>query len=256
MGKNLSQLRASVQAWYAIDAGDTDERLPVEVIDDLINWAIEDYLKRRESRFGEQSVAFQSTLYTPDYPLLTVAPNFSKPKKLWYLDDGKVTVIDWMDKDPFDVKYPYSSLLTIDGSGVLILAGGGVLQLEGGGQLQITGDIDISAALGAPLNWTLWEGNILLGPAPDSLLMFFLDYYGTTPKGGALATPTDSNLMTQQADQYVVFKALSGVSLFDIEDERVPLWEGKAAMLERAMDLEDSRQHISARGKSQSREPG
>jgi len=233
----------------AIDQEDTAERLPDPIANDLINWARSDYLRRRESRFGERSIPFQSTLYTPDYPQ---PADFSKPRKLWYLNEGKVVVLTYMDKDPFDVKYPYSSLLALDGSAVLILAGGGTLELVGGGSLALTGNIDIAAGLGAPAHYTLWEGKIVVGPAPNSAMMFFFDYYGL---GDDLSGDTDSNLFSNSADEYLVFKGLSGAALFGIEDERIPLWERRALILEAALDLEDTRQHTSGR-RSQGREPG
>src|SRR5262245_19272466 len=99
MGKNLTELRATVKAWIGIDEEDSDERLPDNVIDDLLNWAISDYLRRKESHFGENTTVFQTVIYNSGY----IYPDgFSRPRKLWYLNGGgKFVALTKLNKDEF-----------------------------------------------------------------------------------------------------------------------------------------------------------
>lgn len=253
MSKTLSQLRTSFQAWLSIDQEDGSERLPDAIANDIFNYVSRDYLRRRESRIGEYSVAFNAVANTPDYD---TPAGFSKPRKIWYIHQttGQVTVLTYMDKDAFDVKYPYSSLFSIDGAAALILAGGGPLLLEGGGTLDLTNFPDISGSLGAPDNYTIWRNKIILGKCPNASLIMFIDYYRTLPD---LAGDTDHDRFTDEAWEYLLFQGLVQAAAFgyEVESERMVFFEKQAAKFELSLDLEDARMH-SVGSQSQSREPG
>lgn len=253
MSKTLSELRESLQTWLTIDQEDGDERLPDLIATDIINYVSKDYLRRRESRLGEYSVAFNAVANTPDYD---TPAGFSKPRKVWYIapTSGQVTVLTYMDKDAFDVKYPYSSLFSIDGAAALILEGGGQLVLEGGGTLDLTGFPSITGALGNPDNYTIWRNKIILGKCPDASLIMFIDYYRTLPD---LEDDDDHDRFTDEAWEYLLFQGLVQAAAFgyEVESERLAFFEKQAAKFEMSLDLEDNRMHTVGR-QSQSREPG
>lgn len=253
MGKTLTQLRTSFQAWLSIDQEDGAERCPNSVANDIINMVARDYLRRRESKLGEHSTVLNAVANTPDY---TYPANFSKPRKIWYIDpsSSRVVYLDYLDKDTFDTKYPFSSLLTIDGAAVLILAGGGTLNLEGGGTLELTGLEDIANSLGLPTAYTMWRGKFVLGKCPDRTLVMFVDHYRMLPD---LVNDADTNRFTDEAWEYLLFASLVKAAGFgwDIESGRLEFFMKEMRAAEVALDLEDTRQHTVG-GKSQSTEPG
>ena len=244
MAKTLAELKTSILSWLAIDQdSDTEQRLSDVTLTDIINIVSRDYLRRRESQLGEQTFPFSTQLYTPDYAWPV---GFSKPRKIWYINAlGKITVVGYLDKDKFDVTYPDTSLLAINGSGALLLSGGGQLLLSGGGILLLSSTTQITAGIGEPVNYTLWAGSVVLGPAPDSVLTIFLDYYSLEGLTRFLS----------EAWEYLLFASLVKATEYGIEDDRVPIWEKEAARFEAALDLEDARQKTVPR-RSQSEEPG
>ena len=253
MSKTLLQLRTSFQAWLSIDQEDGSERCPDAIANDIINMVARDYLRRRESKLGEYSTVLNAVANTPDY---TYPENFSKPRKIWYLDPttSRVVYLEYLDKDTFDTKYPQSSLLTLDGAGALILAGGGALELEGGGELMLSGLIDLTNSLGLPTHYTMWMGKFVLGKCPDRELVMFVDHYRMLPD---LAGDSDHNRFTDEAWEYLLFASLTKAAIFgfDVESERLTFFANEAKKFEVAMDLEDVRQHTVG-GRSQSTEPG
>ena len=253
MSKTLLQLRTSFQAWLSIDQEDGSERCPDAIANDIINMVARDYLRRRESKLGEYSTVLNAVANTPDY---TYPANFSKPRKIWYIDPttSRVVYLDYLDKDTFDTKYPYSSLLTIDGAAALILAGGGVLALEGGGTLLLSGLEDIGNSLGLPTTYTMWMGKFVLGKCPDRTLVMFVDHYRMLPD---LVDDTDHNRFTDEAWEYLLFASLVKAAIFgfDVESERLTFFKNEEKRMEVALDLEDVRQHTTG-GASKSTEPG
>lgn len=239
----------------AIDQEDADERLPDEIAGDIINIVQRDYLRRRESKLGEHSEVLNAVASTPDY---TWPTGFSKPRKIWYLhpSTNKIVFLEYLDKDEFDAKYPYSSLASIDGAFALILAGGGTLQLEGGGSLILEGFPDISGSLGYPKHYTMWQGKFVLGPCPDATLVLFVDCYRMLPDLADNA-PNNENRFTREAWEYLLFASLVKAAEFgyEVEGDRLAFWEKEAARFERSLDLEDTRQVSVARA-SKSVEPG
>ena len=249
----FSELKSKFLAWLSIDQEDGAERCPDEVADSIINMVARDYLRRRESKIGEYSTVLNAVANTPDY---TFPTGFSKVRKIWYIDPttSKVVYLDYLDKDTFDTKYPYSSLLTIDGAAALILAGGGVLALEGGGTLLLSGLEDIENSLGLPTTYTMWMGKFVLGKCPDRTLVMFVDHYRMLPD---LVADADTNRFTEEAWEYLLFASLVKAAIFgfDVESERLAFFKSEERRMEVALDLEDIRQHTVG-GRSQSTEPG
>lgn len=228
---NFGQLKAAIQQWLAVDQEDDNERLPSTICGTLVNWVIREYLRNRESRFGEYSSTFPTVNLTRDYaePAL-----FSKPRKVWYVspDSGKVVILEQLNKDRFDALYP----------GSVVYSTGGPYTVSG---------VDTSLIVGDPEAYSLWAGKILLAKVPNRVITLFFDHWRYLAD---LSGDSDTNAFTLAADQYLLFKSLSLASMFGIEDERIPIWEGMAAKLEMNLDSEDGRRLQTGRA-SQSREP-
>lgn len=230
---DFAHLKNTLQSWYGIDQDDGSDRLPDPVASSLLNWAQKEYLRNRESRFGETGpYTFSTVVNQRDYILVS---DLSKPGSLYYFnpDNGTPTWIELITKADFDKTFP-----------------GSVAYATGGPY--VTPGFDSTTILGDPTKYTIWNQRILLGKVPNRVLTLFQDYWRYLPD---LVNPIDSNLMTQQADQYLIFKALAGVHLFGIDDDRVPMWEAAARQLEGNLDSEDIRRFVAGRV-SQSREPG
>lgn len=250
---NFGQIKSLLTKWLAIDQEDSDERLPADIAGSIINIVKRDYLRRRESKFSESSVAFSTESSTPDYLFPT---GLSKVRKLWYISPQttKIVTLSFVNKDQFDIKYPFSSLLTIDGAGDLILQGGGTLQLEGGGTLELSGATDFSQALGDPVEFTMWRGKFVLGFCPNQTIVMFCDYYKILAD---LVADADTDRFTDEGWEYLLFAGLVKAAEFgaDISEERLGIWQKEADKFESALDLEDTRQQMTSR-RSQSSEPG
>ena len=231
MSMTFAQLKAAIQQWLVVDQEDDDERLPEAVCGQLVNWTIREYLRNRESRFGETGTTFPTVALTRDYAEPT---RFSKPRKLWYVnpDTGNVVILNQLNKDEFDATYP----------GSVVYSTGGPYTVLG---------VDTSLIVGDPEAYTLYGGNILLAKVPNRVITIFFDYWQHLAD---LSAGGDTNSLTLTADQYVLFKSLSLASLFGIEDERMKTWETMAMKLEMNLDSEDGRRLQTGRH-SQSREP-
>lgn len=254
MTVTFEQLKIKIQEWLGVNEETDDERLPNSVCGDLINICSREYLRRRESRLGETTTPIGVSALTSAY---AYPQAFSKPRKLWYVNtDSAVKVVARLDKDIFDVTYPYSSLLSLPGAASLALEGGGELELEGGGVLLLESEIAglVAKEIGEPVNYTIWAGKIVLAPCPGRALIAFFDHYSVLADL-ANGASTNENRFTKEAWEYLLFAALVKASEFGIEDERAPLWMAEMRGQEIALDLEDSRQHTTGR-RSQSTEPG
>lgn len=232
MAKTFQQLKQAVRQWLVVDEEDTDERLPDAICGDLVNWAIKEYCRNRESRFGETGDTFNTVAQTRDY---SEPARFSKPRKLWYIhpDTGRVVTLSLLLKDEFDAKFPASVVFST------------------GGPYSIAGT-DTSLILGFPEAYMLWRRKICLAKVPDRVITIFRDYYELPVD---LSGSSDTNQMTEQAEQYIIFKALADAELFGIEDDRIPQWAKRAEQLQMNLDSEDTRRLSVGRTRG-SREPG
>src|ERR1043166_4385258 len=217
MSKTITQIAQSVQTWLGIDQEDTDERLPIAVALDMVNWARKEYCRNRESRFNENSDNFATVAQTRDY----VEPALGfKPRKLWYInpDNGSVKILQERNKDEFDAMYPSS----------VVYSTGGPYTVPGTNTSQILDD---------PESYALWGGKILLAKVPKRILTIFRDYWSLP----ADLSGSQEDNFTKSADQYLLFKALSNASAFGVEDSRIPMWTEMAMKLESNLDSEDAR---------------
>ena len=218
MGKTFLQLKDSLADWLGIDQDDGAERLPTAVRGDIINLVLRDYLRRRESRFGEKTDTFAFVASKKNYPLPT---NWSKPGQLWYTDPGNSETVIFLtyfaDKQLFDKKYP---------------------------------DATKEALL--PESYTIWAKEILIGKTPEQVITVNRDYYLYLTD---LNADGDTNRFTDEAWEYLLFASLVKATEFGLEDERLPIWIREMEKFEAALDSEDIRAKHVARV-SQSVEPG
>lgn len=232
MPKTFQQLKLAIQQWLGVDQEDGDERLPISICGDLINWAIREYCRNRESVYGEAQRFFSTVANQRDYSL---PARFSKPGQLYYFHptNGSKVTLALLQKQKFDERYP----------GSVAYATGAPGSIPG---------LDPSQILGDPEAYSMWAQKILLAKVPNSIITIFQDYWELPAD---LSADDDTNAFTIANEQYVIFKALEGAEAFGIEDERMGVWKEQAAKLESHIDSEDARRWVTGRV-SQSREPG
>jgi len=218
VGKTFAQLKTSLGEWLAIDQDDGEERLPATVRADIINMVMRDYLRRRESRFGEVTDTLATVASQKNYTLPT---GWSKPGQLWYTDPANAETVIFLrfysHKQEFDSLYP---------------------------------DATKEALL--PVAYTIWANEILIGKTPEQVITMNRDYFQYLTD---LSADGDTNRFTDEAWEYLLFASLVKASEFGVEDDRIGIWEAERSRLEAALDSEDIRAKQTAR-MSQSKEPG
>lgn len=233
MAKTFQQLKISLGDWLVVNdtPGQFDSvRLPESIRGDMINMAIRELLRKHDTRFGELSFNFDTVAavsvssYTAAYASATPAPGFSRPRSLWYVDptnSKNIVYLEFLEKIRFDLQVRTRGTLHPD-------------------------------QIGNPTLYTYWAGNFELGLVPGSALTIYGTCYRLLPD---LVNANDTNGVTEDAWEYVLFKALSMAEQFGIEDERIPAWEGRAEKLAMDLVVEHFRSLASAKTNSQSREP-
>lgn len=230
MAKNFTQLKAAIGSWLGVST----TRLPDAVRGDMINMVRRRYCRANESRFGEFSDTFQTDEEVRDYLL---PDGWSKPRSFWFMDpdDGSVNYLKYINKDTFDRRFPATGLF-----GVPAPMGAGTFGQDN---------------LGDPSVFTVWQGYIQLGLVPDRELTIYRNYW-RMPQD---LSETDPILLeddfTKHAWEYLLFKALSFASMFGIEDERIPIWEGQARDMEMDLGIEHGRSETTGHA-AVSEEPG
>lgn len=218
MPVTFENLKTKIGEWLGIDQEDDDERLPLATRGDIINIVMRDYLRRRESRFGEFSDTFPTVASQKNY---AVPSTWSKPGQIWYINPDTANVVFltyYANKQLFDKKFPDATK---------------------------TGD---------PEAYTIWAEEILLGKTPERVLTLNRDYYRILAEL-VDGSPNNENIFTQQAWEYLLFASLVESTEFGIEDDRLPTWERAKGRFEFALDSEDSRRRQVGRT-SQGTEPG
>lgn len=227
MGKTFEQIKSSLLSWLSIDQESSEERLSDAVAGDIVNIVMREYLRRRESHLGERSTSIAATSLIPnyDYPA-----DFSKPRKLWYVSSGNIVICQKINKDQFDNDFTYSA------------------ELAAGGPATATQNV------GLPTHYTIWQGQLVVGPCPNANMTLRFDYWGLL---GDLAngSPNNENRFTKECWEYLLFASLVKATEYGIEDERVGLWEAERQRFESAIDIEDA-QRASTGQRSFSTEPG
>lgn len=256
MAKTFEQLKAMVQDWLVVSGESTAERLPGSVVGDILNIVRRDYLRIRESWLGERTKVVSIVANVAAYPL---PGDFSKPRKLWYIaTSGAVTPLNKLNKDEFDIRYPYSALLAVPGAGQLALEGGGILGLEGGGTLELSSALAslVAADIGEPEDYTIWDNNIVFGRCPSRNFPIIFDYWGLLDDlVDDVNDVLNQNRFTEHAWEYLLWAALVHSTLYGIEDDRVVVWEDQRMKMQERLDIENSRRESVGRV-SQSVAPG
>lgn len=241
MGKTLRELESSIGDWLNVNDNPGDpggDRLPQTVRKDMVNMAIRELLRKHDTKFGQFSVTFQTVRQSLAYDAHTIIEGFSRPYLLWYLDptdNTKQIEVVFKTKQEFDALYPIAGIF-----GYPVPMGAGTYG---------------EAQLGDPCHYTYWADKFELGRVPNRAITMFLTGYRLLPD---LDEDEDggTNLVTSQAWEYVLFKALSLASEFGIEDDRIPGWEARAGSLASDLAFEHHRARASAKRSSQSQEPG
>jgi hypothetical protein len=190
-------------------------RLPLAVRGDILNIAQRELCRMLAMRYNEVSDTFVTMAGTRTYAL---PATWSRPYELWYLDsetDGRVDLAFTL-KEEFDWLFP---------------------------------DATTTAK---PTHYTVWGGNLFLGATPDRVLTITRDFYAILPD---LVADNDTNGLTTNAWEAVLFKALADASRYGIEDARIPLWKERATELETQLLIEHARARTSGR-RAAGREPG
>lgn len=190
-------------------------RLPDAIRGDCVNLAIRELCRLHDSRYNEVSDTLATVSGTASYAL---PATWSRPYQLWYLDPDTNTRRDltYKSKEEFDTLYP-------DGT-----------------------------ELGKPSIFTVWGASLLLAKTPDRVLTVHRDYYTILAD---LSADGDTNGFTTNVWEVVLFKALSDVSRYGVEDARIPVWQARARELEQQFLIEYSRGRSAGR-RAESQEPG
>lgn len=218
---NFIELKQAMGQWLGV----SEQELPDLIRGQIINIVQRAYCHLTESRFGETSDFFRTRLEIRDYPLPL---GWSRPRSFWYQDPSNgsdVVWIDYVQKDTFDLTFPTSGLL---GSTFVAPVGGGTL---GGSNL------------GEPTIYTVWAGQIMLGPVPNRVFSIFRNYW-RIPADLTDAIP--ENEFTRQGWEYLLFASLVEASKFGFEDARIPIWQEKAKDLKTDLMIEDARSRTTA----------
>ena len=190
-------------------------RLHPDIRGDILNIAQRELCRRLDLRYNEVSDTFSTVANDPTYDL---PATWSRPYRLWYLDtetDGRVTV-DFLLKEEFDTRFPDPT------------------------------------QTGKPTYYTVWGSSLYLGKTPDRVITMNRDYYAILAD---LAADGDTNGLTTNAWEAVLFKALAETSRYGIEDARIPLWKARADELETDLLIEHRRARSSGR-RAEASEPG
>lgn len=231
----LLQLKVAIGDWLNVNdqpGQASSTRLPGGIRANMVNMAIRELLRLYDTKYGQFTTTFQTVDQQFEYDAIS---GFSRSIRFWYLDpaDSQSAVeVKFAEKQDFDSLFPVAGTF---GDPVF---GGGTF-----GEHQ----------LGDPTYYTFWAGKFQLGLVPHRALTMFVSGYRLLPD---LVNDNDENLLTIDASEYVLFKALSLASQFAIEDARVAAWEARARELRTHIAAEHYRAHSLAKRQVQTSEPG
>lgn len=222
MGKTFEQLKASIGDWLQVNTN----RVADTVRGDLINMAQREIMRNHTLWFGETSDTFPTVAGTNGYDFPTGFVRFqthgdANGSPIWYLDDDNAVVwVKYLPKDEFDATY--------------------------GGET--------SADYSEPINYTLWGGQVILGPTPDDVYTMHRDYYKVLADL-ADSSPNNENVFTDNAWEVLLWRVLLFATVYVIEDSRAQIWKTKSDVAEADLVREHAYIRASAR-RIQSEEPG
>lgn len=244
MAKTLRQLAVSYGDWLALNGSsgaDDSAALPRSVRNDLVNMSIRELLRRYDTEFGEHTETFQAMPEQLDY---TPFAGFLRPTTLWWLNptatipttnnpNSNIVTLDFLDKLKFDDTFPGAGLF------------GDPAPMGAGSYGQ--------AGLADPQAYTIWEKKVQLGPVPIRQVTVWCNGFRLLPD---LANDDDTNIVTDDLWEYVLFKGLALAEQFGIEDDRMAGWEARASAIAEDAAHTYQRRRAVAKRLSQSTEPG
>jgi len=191
------------------------KRVAPSVRTDILNLVQRELCRKYDLRYNEFLDSFDITTGANAY---TLPAAWSRPYEFWYVDPDTrgVVFMKFLLLDEFDNLYPDPT------------------------------------AKARPKHYTIWNDQLYLGPTPDLSVTVNRTYYGYVPD---LSADGDHNGFTDQAWDLMLFKGLGEMARYGIEDERVPVWQAKAAELEGDLVREHARSKSMGR-RSVGTEPG
>ena len=190
-------------------------RLPDSIATDILNLNQRELCRLNDLSFNEISDTFVTIASTRNY---AKPATWSRPHTLWYLHptNGSIVFLSQLSKEKFDLNFPDSTKTAL------------------------------------PTAYTTWGTNIQLGKTPDQIVTINRNFYGLLAD---LSADGDTNGLTNDAWEVLLFKCLSDVSAYGIEDPRIPLWRSRYNEVLNALVIEQAAAQSSGR-KAQSEEPG
>jgi len=195
--------------------GANAKRVAHSVRTDILNIAQKELCRQYDLSFNEVLDTFDTIGGTNTYAL---PANFSRPYEFWYIDPDTqgVQSVTFLLLDEFDHVYPDST------------------------------------KTGKPRHFTTWGGNLYFGKTPDRVLTIHRAYYAYLAD---LSADSDSNALTVNAWEVLLFKGLGDMTRYGIEDERIPVWAARGTELEMQLVREHARAKSAGR-RPISQEPG
>lgn len=191
--KTFEELKQSLSDYLGKDT----ISLPDSIRGDMINIAQREFTRLSNVRFNEHSDTFTTVASEENY---VVPFGYKRPKgNFWYLVGTDREIITYLDKAEFDVEYP---------------------------------EITDASNDDKPVHFTIWAGNLTLGPAPNASYTIHRNYYRILPDL-SVGSPNNSNMLIEEAWEVVLFGALKECEAFGFNDERIPLWTSKYEKIRR-----------------------
>lgn len=189
-------------------------RLPDGVRGDVINIAQRRLCRMFDLPANEKSDTFLTVAGTRDYSLPS---DWSRPHTLWYRHPttGAVVFLDLLSKERFDLTHPDA------------------------------------ARQGLPSAYTIWGSTLQLGPTPDRVLTLNRNYYTILAD---LSADGDTNGLTQDYWEGLLWGALVEAEPYLLEDARLPLWRARFEAFQDELAVASARARTSGR-RPEAREP-
>lgn len=181
-------------------------RLPDATRGLIINICQRELLRTNDLRFGEVTSSIVTVNGTRNYALPT---GWSRAYSIWYNNIGKCD-LSRKTKEEFDILYP------------------------------------VSTEKGEPIHYTVWGGNIYLGPTPNAVFTINHNYYRVLPDL-VDGSPNNTNDFVANAWEALLFRALWYATKFLIEDAREATWHSMAQLFENKLIIEHARARTSGR---------
>lgn len=213
MAKSFTQIKASIIDWLNIE---DVARLSDSAQGDIVNIVMRRTCRLHDLSYNEISDTFATVASQQNYALPT---QWSRPHTLWYLNTATSSIVylESLSKEKFDLNFPDSTKTA------------------------------------KPSAYTVWGGNIQLGPTPSEIITINRNYYAIL--ADLVTSSNETNAFTNGAWEILLFLSLVEATQYGIEDDRVGLWQAKADGMLRELVIEHARAK-SVGHRSVSEEPG